>query len=53
MSISVDLSRGVDVMRGKQVLRHFDGACALTEAKAYAAAARGRYIRYWNAEKGK
>jgi len=47
MSISVDFSRGVDVMRGKQILRHFDGEGALEAARAYAAEGRGRYLRYW------
>ena len=47
MSISIDLSRGVDVFRGKQLLRHFEGEDALAQAKAHADAGRGRYIRYW------
>lgn len=47
MSISIDLSRGVDVFRGKQLLRHFTGENALADAKAYAALTRGRYVRYW------
>ena len=42
--ITVDESRGFDVMRGSKVLRHFEG---YAEAKAYAALSAGRYVRYW------
>ena len=42
--ITVDVSRGFDVMRGKRVLRHFD---SYDEACAYAAEKWGRYVRYW------
>ena len=42
--IAVDLSRGFDVMRGSRVLRRF---ATYAEAQAYAAQARGRYVRYW------
>ena len=42
-----DLSRGVDVFRGKKLLRHFEGANALAEARAYAAQAHGRWVRYF------
>lgn len=44
--ITVDLSRGFDVMRGTRVMRHFD---SYAEAKAYAAQSGGRYLRYWAA----
>ena len=42
-----DVSRGVDVMRGKEVVAHFDGADALAQAWALVAAGGGRYVRYW------
>ena len=42
--ITVDLSRGFDVLRGSKLLRHFD---TYAEAKAYAALSHGRYVRYW------
>lgn len=42
-----DASRGVDVMRGKEVVAHFDGADALAQAWALVAAGGGRYVRYW------
>lgn len=42
-----DVSRGVDVMRGKEVVAHFDGADALEKACAHVAAGNGRFIRYW------
>ena len=42
--ITVDVSRGFDVMRGKRVLHHFD---SYDEACAYAAEKWGRYVRYW------
>lgn len=44
--VTVDMSKGFDVMRGKQVLRHFE---RYEDAQAYAAAGRGRYVRYWGA----
>lgn len=42
--IEVDVSRGFDVMRGSRVLRH---CASYEEAKAYAGACAGRYVRYW------
>ena len=45
--IAVDLSRGFDVLKGKQLLAHFD---TYAEACDYAAKAVGRWIRYWSAE---
>ena len=42
-----DVSRGVDVMRGKEVVAPFDGADALAQAWALVAAGGGRYARYW------
>ena len=42
-----DVSRGVDVMRGKEVVAHFDGADALEKAWALVQAGGGRYVRYW------
>lgn len=42
--ITVDENRGFDVMRGKQVLRHFE---RYEDAQAYAALGHGRYVRYW------
>lgn len=47
MAISIDLSRGVDVLRGSKLVEHFDGADAYERAKACAAAGPGRYVRYW------
>ena len=41
---STDITRGFDVMRGKRVLKSF---ATYEEACAYAAAGRGRYVRYW------
>lgn len=46
-SFSFDVTRGVDVMRGTQVVEHFDGADALEKACAAVAAGTGRYVRYW------
>ena len=42
-----DVTRGVDVMRGREVVAHFDGADALEKACAHVAAGNGRVIRYW------
>lgn len=41
---NIDLSRGFDVLRGSKLLAHFE---SYDEARAYADAAPGRYIRYW------
>jgi hypothetical protein len=41
---NIDLSRGFDVLRGSKLLAHFE---SYDEARAYADAALGRYIRYW------
>lgn len=41
---STDITRGFDVMHGKRVLKTF---ATYAEACAYAAAGRGRYVRYW------
>lgn len=46
-NFNFDATRGVDVMRGKEVVAHFDGADALEQACAQVAAGNGRYIRYW------
>lgn len=46
-SFSFDVTRGVDVMRGTQVVEHFDGADALEKALALVATGAGRYVRYW------
>jgi hypothetical protein len=45
--ISVDVSRGFDVLRGSKVLAHFDN---YAEARAFADAAQGRWLRYWAAK---
>ena len=45
--ISVDVSRGFDVLKGKKELSHCD---TYEEARAYADAERGRWIRYWAAK---
>ena len=45
--ISVDVSRGFDVLRGSKVLAHFD---TYAEARAFADAAQGRWLRYWAAK---
>lgn len=42
--ITVDESRGFDVMSGAKVLRHFE---RYEDAVAFAALARVRYVRYW------
>jgi hypothetical protein len=47
MAISIDISRGVDVMRRGKVLEHLEGADALERAKALARQGAGRYVRYW------
>lgn len=46
-TITVDLSRGVDVFQGKKLLEHFTGEGALEAAKRLAAEKLGRYVRYW------
>lgn len=46
-AISFDITRGVDVMRGKKVIEHHDGPLAYERAKLGADAIRGGYIRYW------
>ena len=43
--ISVDVSRGFDVLRGSKVLAHFE---EYEEARSYANQAPGRYIRYYS-----
>ena len=40
----IDMTRGVDVLRGNKVLKHFDN---YADARAYAREGRGRYLRYW------
>ena len=45
--ISVDVSRGFDVLSGSKLLAHFD---TYAEARAYAAQSAGRWIRYWEAK---
>ena len=47
--ISVDVSRGFDVLRGSKLLAHFG---TYAEARAYAAADSGRWIRYYAEKKG-
>lgn len=42
--VTVDMSKGFDVCVGTKALRHFDD---YGEACVYAAAGRGRYVRYW------
>lgn len=51
-SITVDLSRGVDVFRRAKLVAHFDGADALDAAKRCASEGPGRYIRYWAVKEG-
>lgn len=46
-TFAFDVTRGVDVMRGREVVEHFDGADALEKACALVAAGGGRYARYW------
>ena len=45
--ISVDVSRGFDVLVGSKVLAHFG---SYVEAREYAGKAAGRWIRYWAAK---
>lgn len=45
--LAIDAARGFDVMRGKQVVEHFDN---YADARKCEAAGRGRYIRYWAAK---
>jgi hypothetical protein len=42
--VTVDESKGFDVFSGSKKLKHFDN---YAEARAYADARGGRYIRYW------
>ena len=42
--ITVDTSKGFDVMRGSKVLKHFE---RYEDACTYAAAGRNRCVRYW------
>ena len=42
--ITVDESRGFDVMRGDKVLAHYE---RYEDARAYADAHRGCCVRYW------
>lgn len=44
MNLCADLEKGFDVFRGRRLLKHFG---SYEEACAYAAAGRGRYVRYW------
>jgi len=46
-TITIDFSRGIDVMRGPKLVEHFEGAGAYEAAKRCAAEGRGRYLRYW------
>lgn len=46
-NITIDLARGVDVLRGSKLLQHFEGADALAAAQRFAAEGPGRYVRYW------
>lgn len=48
-AIAIDATRGFDVLYGSKVLQHFT---SYEEAAAFAAAGRGRWLRYW-LEKGK
>ena len=55
-TITVDVTRGVDVFRGSKLLEHFEGADAYERAKAKAGEGPGRYVRYWGlkpAQEGK
>ena len=45
--IADDESRGFDVLRGSKLLAHFG---TYAEARAYADAAPGRWLRYWAAK---
>lgn len=42
--ITVDEARGFDAMRGAKVIAHY---ASYEEARAYADAHKGVYIRYW------
>lgn len=46
-SVRFDIARGVDVMRGSKVLKHYDGPLAYERARLAAAEGRGRHLRYW------
>ena len=46
--ITVDISRGFTVLKGKKALAHF---ASYDEARAYADAERGRWIQYYEARK--
>lgn len=43
-NLIVDESKGFDVMRGAKVIAHY---ASYEEARAYADAHKGVYIRYW------
>lgn len=43
-TMTIDTTRGFDVFYRAKLLRHFDN---YEEARAFEAAGRGRYIRYW------
>ena len=42
--MAIDYTRGFDVFRGSKLLAHFD---TYAEARAFEAAAPGRWLRYW------
>jgi hypothetical protein len=46
-SITIDVTRGVDVFRGSKLVEHFEGADAYERAKAKAAERLSYYVRYW------
>ena len=48
-TITVNISRGADVMRGSRVVAHFDGDNAVAQAWAYITGRRTLYVRYWAA----
>lgn len=48
-TIKMDTTRGFDVMRGKTAVHHYD---TYEEARAYTAAHKGTYIRYWAVKEG-
>lgn len=45
--ITVDVARGFDVLRGEKLIESFE---RYEDARAYADAHRGCYIRYWAAK---
>lgn len=52
-NITIDIARGVDVLRNGKLVEHFDGADALAAAWRCVRQGRGRYVRYWAVKEGK